>query len=396
MASRKLRGKWREGCENHLPSPLVLVVLALVVCYVQVPNLPNSNGHPRLSASASGAGGVVKSHRSFVPALPSTRVLRARRKRRGTVWIPSLNRLLFESDEINIDDDEGGAAGTSYFVDLPMDDYRAVHVKDILGTESGEEVRVGVVDAGKCDNATVQWRESGLRIDLSPGGEGGELAQSLLQKVDDRDRPDVELLLALPRPRVFERLLPVIAQSGVRKLFVAGSAKVDTSYWSTHMLNPTHTRHKDGLLKMREKLKEGLTQSGDTALPTVRIVRNLEGFITSGEDIEKDFPKDRYIRLVSHPSRPEQQASIGLPLIKRLYELDMASLIDSQDKRVLLAVGPDGGWEEPWEVERFLEMGFIPFTLGERVLHTEVAVPVLVALLHDWLDRGKAALRKRD
>ncbi len=55
-------------------------------------------------------------------------------------------------------------------------------------------------------------------------------------------------------------------------------------------------------------------------------------------------------------------------------------------KKVLIAIGPDGGWEEPFELDLLKEHGFRHIALpGTRVLRSEVAVSVLMGLAHDWL-----------
>ena len=55
--------------------------------------------------------------------------------------------------------------------------------------------------------------------------------------------------------------------------------------------------------------------------------------------------------------------------------------------RILLAVGPESGWEEPRELDLFTKKhGFHQVTLGPRVLRSETAVPALLALCNDLLD----------
>ena len=48
--------------------------------------------------------------------------------------------------------------------------------------------------------------------------------------------------------------------------------------------------------------------------------------------------------------------------------------------RVAMMVGPEGGFE-PEEVRRAQEEGFIPVTLGQRIMRTETAAIVLVGIL---------------
>lgn len=44
---------------------------------------------------------------------------------------------------------------------------------------------------------------------------------------------------------------------------------------------------------------------------------------------------------------------------------------------------PEGGWEEPDELDLFMERGFQKVTLGTRVLRSDVAVVSLLALAHE-------------
>ncbi len=55
-------------------------------------------------------------------------------------------------------------------------------------------------------------------------------------------------------------------------------------------------------------------------------------------------------------------------------------------KKALIAIGPDGGWDEPYELDLLNKHGFRRIALpGTRVLRSDVAVSVLMGLAHDWL-----------
>jgi RsmE family RNA methyltransferase len=45
-----------------------------------------------------------------------------------------------------------------------------------------------------------------------------------------------------------------------------------------------------------------------------------------------------------------------------------------------IAVGPEGGWTD-FEIERFDALGFLPVSLGRRILKVETAVPYLFGAL---------------
>ena len=52
--------------------------------------------------------------------------------------------------------------------------------------------------------------------------------------------------------------------------------------------------------------------------------------------------------------------------------------------RVLLAVGPEGGWV-PFELELLQAHGFAPVSLGARALRTDTACIALISLVRDAL-----------
>jgi len=54
------------------------------------------------------------------------------------------------------------------------------------------------------------------------------------------------------------------------------------------------------------------------------------------------------------------------------------------DERVLLAVGPEGGWNE-FEISLLRSHGFEPVSMGERTLRSDTACVALLALVHDAL-----------
>ena len=108
----------------------------------------------------------------------------------------------------------------------------------------------------------------------------------------------------------------------------------------------------------------------------------------------------RWNHIALEACRQSGQCSIPLVTsITRLEDLDLASLPGqkiilcggaetglkevlrgSSEEKVVLMVGPEGGWS-PREVELSLQRGFIPAGLGGRILRTETAGVIGVALV---------------
>jgi RsmE family RNA methyltransferase len=285
-----------------------------------------------------------------------------------------LNRFLFDSSELvdNID----GNQSTSPTVILPKDDYRTIHAAKILGLRNGDTVRAGVVscddhDGLLTDQAAIEWIPEG-RVKKPEPLKNGEPPGSISFRLDNLTAPapssqvTVSLILALPRPLQLGRILPMISQMGVDHLVLTGAGKVPKDYFGSHLFRKPEA--------LQERLIEGLCQAGDVRLPKLHIVKNLAGFLES--DLDTLFPADSYARVIAHPQRlsdtrePTRMGQIQFPA-------------SSQPPRVVIAVGPEGGWEEPEELERFQQHGFQQITLGNRILRSDCAVVSLLSLAHD-------------
>ena len=268
-----------------------------------------------------------------------------------------LNRLLVEESECRIMKPEN-----KLVADLDAADPRVVHVREVLKAENGKTVRAGVLDKGRSDAATVRWvgaaggKDSALRLDLGA-------ADELLRTPPESERPRVDLLLCMPRPLQFGRLLPMISSLGVSTLWVTEAAKTPKAFFSSHLLR------KEKEHELRAALVEGVTQAGDTVVPRVRVRRNMRRLV------EEELQVEGYAHmLLCHPARDGSTPTISSVLRD----------IDGQG-RVLLAVGPEGGWEEPRELELLRGCGFRQVTLGWRTLRSDVAVTSLLAVANECL-----------
>lgn len=324
------------------------------------------------------------------------------RKYHGTT-ICRLNRFLFSPEEATALEDgnpldapkntDTTTTSSSSVITLPKDDYRTMHAAKILGLKNGDCIRAGLVgnsegdDAGQwTDEATIEWLpESPVKKAevLKNGNPPGSLSIRLnnLKSIDNNDsRPSaasdpihVSLILALPRPLQLGRILPMISQIGVDHLVLTSAKKVPKDYFGSHLFRKPEI--------LQEKLIEGLCQAGDVRLPKLHVVKNLRHFLLS-EDFDNLFPRESYARVLTHPKRHDDRDE---PL--RMSEVKFPS---NSPPRIVVAVGPEGGWEEPTELNMFKnDCGFQQITLGSRTLRSDVAVAGLLSMAHEACHANK-------
>ncbi|MBS2032995.1 MAG: 16S rRNA (uracil(1498)-N(3))-methyltransferase [Deltaproteobacteria bacterium] len=234
-----------------------------------------------------------------------------------------MNLLLFEPGELSPD-------GT-----LTLRDRRLVHVRTVLRVQVGDDVAVGQV--------------------------GGRIGQGIVRALDDEHAvlevqltqdpptpPGIELVLAIPRPKILRRVLQATAAMGCKRLALVCSYRVEKSYLHSPALAPE---------AIREELILGLEQGRDTVLPEVSVHRFFKPFIE--DELEAAFPNTR--RFLPHPKASDPLPGIG-------------------PGRAVLAIGPEGGWTE-YEAKTLEARGFLPFTAGPRILRVDVAVPYLFGQL---------------
>jgi RsmE family RNA methyltransferase len=221
-----------------------------------------------------------------------------------------------------------------------LDDGRAAHLLNVLKVAPGHAVRVGLLD-GPLGVGTVASAAGG-RVTLRCVFDGGIPA-----------RPQVDVLLALPRPKVMRRLWAQLAALGVGQIILTNAERVERHYFDTHVLTEAC---------YRPLLIEGLQQARDTRLPAVSIHRQFKVLVE--DHLDARFGAGR--RLVADAGAP---ASI-------------ASAIGGQTgERVLVAIGPEGGWNA-FELALLQAHGFQPVGMGPRTLRVDTACTALLAVVH--------------
>jgi RsmE family RNA methyltransferase len=243
-----------------------------------------------------------------------------------------MNRILVEAHEI-----EDGMAVLS--------DVRADHILAVLHGEVGNVLKTGTVD-GRIGCGEI------VSVERRATGEASVVLR--LSHTEEALAPCIDLILAPPRPRVLKRLLPQLATLGVASVTLVGAKKVEKDFWGATLLKEEN---------FRPLFIDGLMQSGvATAVPEVRLVRNLRGWVRTS--LDEVYPSRR--RIVAHPYEAGGGRRVPLPAT------------DPSRERMLLAVGPEGGWTDD-EVALLEEKGFVRLSLGDRILRTDTAVIALLS-----------------
>jgi RsmE family RNA methyltransferase len=243
-----------------------------------------------------------------------------------------MNLLLIEGNELRSD------------ATVFLKDRRSDHIIHILGCRPGDRIRVGVINGpiGTGDIIAVRGTGSNAEVEMhfTP------VETSIVQ-------PPVDLILGLVRPIMLKRLLSQAVSLGVGRIFLIRSKRVEKSFFKTSLLQEEN---------YRQYLLQGLEQSKDTFLPQLTIHERFKPFI---EDVVPELDSFYERKLLAHPAA----------------DLDLKRTLGYRTRgRMLVAVGPEGGWVE-YEINKFLEQSFVPVNMGQRILRTDTAVVALLAQL---------------
>ena len=206
------------------------------------------------------------------------------------------------------------------------------HILNILKLETGDKIRVGIIN-GKIGTGKILSTVSGrvtIEIECS---------------IKAPRHPEIQLILAMPRPKVLRRILKCISSTGIKSIYLINCLKVEKSYWQTPLLAQAN---------VNKALISGLEQSVDTILPKIHLRRLFKPFV---EDELSEIAQSTE-KLIAHPN-----AKNPCP----------ASLKNS----MTIVIGPEGGFSE-YEVTKFEEIDFIRVNIGQRILSVETAVPFIL------------------
>jgi RsmE family RNA methyltransferase len=221
-----------------------------------------------------------------------------------------------------------------------LSDGRAAHLRRVLRVSEGQSVRIGRIDGP-------------LGVGVVESIDGGSVTLRCAFEASVPPRPRVDVLLAVPRPKVLRRLWAQLAALGVGQIILTNAERVERPYFDTHLL---------GEATYRPLLIEGLQQARDTRLPIVSVHRQFRILV---ED-HLDALAGGSLRLLADP-----RGTTALAAAAERHE----------GRRLLLAIGPEGGWNA-FELTLLQTHGFELVGLGPRTLRVDTACTAMLAIAH--------------
>ena len=215
----------------------------------------------------------------------------------------------------------------------------ALHVRSVLKAVPGSAIRVGILDGPAGAGTIEEITDESVRVTCSFADHVPE-------------RPLVDLLLALPRPKVLRRLWAQLSALGIGRILLTNAARVERNYFYSHFLDER---------VYRPLLIEGLQQARDTRVPVVTVHRQLKVLLEDHLD----------------GMAPESTRVFGDPG----SGVAVATAVRPSHRRVLLAVGPEGGWTD-YERQLLARCRFDPVSMGPRSLRSDTACVALLTLVH--------------
>lgn len=221
---------------------------------------------------------------------------------------------------------------------------RAEHIRSVLRLSVGDQIRMTCVNGPRGTGIIREWREDGVRVACVWG--------------EVLSRPTLNLLLAMPRPKVLRRLWAQIAALGVDFIYLVGADRVERYYFDSHIVQPD---------TYKPLLREGLAQSGGNWMPNVKVYPRFDSFF------EKVLPTvfSGHLKWVADPG----EKSTFMDKLSGIHK----------EKEWLLAVGPEGGWSVS-ELELFTVHGFSSVGLGSRILRSDTATISLLGMARSIVD----------
>jgi len=244
-----------------------------------------------------------------------------------------MNIVIYKSEEIVKKD------GRLYLV---LSDRRAVHISKTLKLKEGDNVKLGEFNVALRVGKVVDLKKKKITI---------EVLNTAV--TSDTKKMPIELILAMPRPQTLKKVIELSSTFSISELRLVDAGKVEKSYFSSKILSDD---------QIEKHIVLGLEQGRKVIAPRVQI--------------DRDFFKNKFEDIFSQKIILHQFGNDYLVSKSVSEEI-------SSSKRLILAIGPEGGWANE-EVVFFENKGFLSCSLGQTPLRVENAVCSVLSTIEQF------------
>lgn len=221
-----------------------------------------------------------------------------------------------------------------------LDDFRAVHIINVLRFKKDDQIKVGFVGGSKKLATILEADKNSIKL---------KLEQTI---PDNIPSSNIDLIVALPRPQILKKVLFICGMMNVNKLHLIRSHRVEKSFYQSPLLKEDN---------IKKQLYDGMMQGENLNLCEVIIHERFKNFF---QDHLTDKYDQNYLKLCADS--------------RTVNSLD--KFVKSSQNKLLVAIGPEGGWVD-FEIELIQSIGFELFTLGAYNLRVEYAVNAAISQL---------------
>lgn len=225
---------------------------------------------------------------------------------------------------------------------LSLSDERAFHILFVLKLREGDVFKCGVFNGSKGKGTITKITNDTLFFNYD------------VLEMQSKSCINLTIILGAVRPICLKRIVRCASECGVKRIIISLTELSEKSYLES------------GFIKNGEALKtikDGAMQSGETSLLSLEIAQSLGSAISLINEREKSqkFCSSRFI----------------LDNKTEFYKADVPFLQDTkiENTEAVLAIGSERGWTDR-ERSLFVESGFLPRKLSERILRSETAAEV--------------------
>jgi RsmE family RNA methyltransferase len=166
----------------------------------------------------------------------------------------------------------------------------------------------------------------------------------------------IDLIVGVSRPQTLKKVIQAAVMFGVNSLHFVRSELGEKSYLQSRSLDPD---------QVLDETVKALEQVWDTRSPEIVVHRAFSYFMEQKLQTIESAAGAHVSKFIAHPTHSS---------------LATADVSENPESHSLVAIGPERGWSDA-EVQLFIEKGFRPVGLGERVVRVELALVYLLGKL---------------